>query len=131
MGFLGAFNVCIRNLKQNLRCKFPVGGFAPRAELAEILGDCTCADPLFSSSIVIIRWEAGAVTYQLPREEVGLSQYFSHSLLHSFMLGGFVMLVSRSLCCRPDAWLGRVRLEEVVGKGLLVWLLGFFWFFCC
>lgn len=114
-----------------MRCKFPVGGFAPRAELAKILGDCTCADPLFSSSIVIIRWEAGAVTYQLPREEVGLSQYFSHSLLHSFMLGGFVMLVSRSLCCRPDAWLGRVRLEEVVGKGLLVWLLGFFWFFCC
>jgi len=54
-----------------------VGGFAPRAELAEELGDDTRAEPLFNSSMVSMRWEAGAVTYQLPREEVGLSECFS------------------------------------------------------
>lgn len=49
----------------------------PRAELTEGLAGGTHAGPLVSSSVASVRWEAGAVMYQLPSGEVGLSEYFS------------------------------------------------------
>lgn len=91
----GCVQLLNQKLNQNLRCKFAVGGFAPGAELAAVLGDGTCAQPLSSSSEVRVRWEAGAVTYQ--RRRSGSQEYFSHRLLHLRVLSGFNACLQKPL----------------------------------
>lgn len=74
LDFLACSVFASRNLRENLKCESPVGGFASQG--LSWVEDSVIAPVLSLSSAPASLAGAVTVTYRLPSEEVGLSECF-------------------------------------------------------